>query len=658
MKRLIAFLCCPLLLVGQNDPIQWNKRVVVDSLTGLKQVAVANIDRDENRNVDLVLTANPESDGTEDPTQVNVLWLENLGNEIFQSHPIDYRLVGARGLAVGDLNGDGWPEVVAGSRSDTSRLMIYKNDGSPATGDWERFPIGGAAPNHYEILIVDLDQDGKNDIVDGIGDDANFGQVAEGGITDSIRFLKNQSLAETFDFESYLVAQTSSPSAVAVSDFNRDGLLDIAGSSWVDYSSINPVAGEHLSWWARVSDTVFVKEQELVNPYGGNDLQAVDFNNDGAQDLIAAGYKTGTLDLWLNDGNGNFNMQKVVDSNLTHPRHLYVNDIDSDGDPDIALTVDQENKLIWYENKGQLSFTRHVVDSGFSYAYAVCIFDLDGDGDNDLLATAQNSGELAWWENDLAEVKLVNAGFSDTLFFNDQQLKIKFDALNLGAKVSAHFNQGENSPQMEPGIEQVADSGFYTIVTRAGHYQTDLVFYYDSIAQWQNLTQLDESRLQICYWNDTLGVDGMWQLAGNAGQIVDMVNKSITVLDITNELHKYSRFTLCLTSGPSFVQSQHPAQVPVSIEHKAFPNPFNSQIKIALEIPPNNLKDLQTVELNIYNVLGQKIRTIFSGVLPAGPHRFFWNGINEAQNSVSSGWYFYRIKVGKRMVQGKILLVR
>ncbi|MCD6373890.1 MAG: T9SS type A sorting domain-containing protein [Caldisericaceae bacterium] len=655
--RLLICILLPVLLFAQNDPISWKKNVVLDTLIGIKKIALANIDRDAGRNTDIAFTSNPENDGHEDPYKLNVGWLKNTGDQVFEYHAVDYLLAGARGLAIGDLNGDGWPEIVAGSRSDSTPLIIYRNDSTPDAGIWPRTALGGVAPNNYAILIQDLDADGQLDIIDGFGDDANYGEANRGTIVDSIRFLKNRSTLSQFSFQFELIAQAPSPSALTIADFDDDGLLDVADLSWIDYSTLTPQSGENFKWWAQQPDTTFLEIQEIIDSYGGNDLQTADLNGDGSLDLIAAGYKTGTLDLWPNDGTGLFNSRTIIDQNLNHPRHLSLGDIDSDGDQDIALTVDAEDKIIWYENQGSLNFTKHVLDSSFTFAYFVKIYDLDGDGDADLIGTAQDAGQLAWWENDLAEEKLAGAGNPDTLSFNENKLLIDYQAPFSGGLTSVHFNHGANkdSLKLAAGIEKVVAAGIYTIVSHASSYQANALFRYDSLPEWQSLVGIDESRLRICYWNDSTKT---WQLFGDGGQVVDTLKKEITVLQINHEFHKYSKFTLALATGPSAIALSRKGNQSLQLQHVAFPNPFNSQVWIKFNVPENFSSTNQKVDLTVFNGAGQKVRTLLNGNLWPGQYRVVWDAKNDRQKSISSGWYFYQLKVGKLRTTGKILLIR
>ncbi len=655
IRKISFLLILSVALFGQSDPIAWQKHLISDTLTGAKMLVVVNLDRDSLRNMDVVVTANPEGDGVaEDSSLANVLWFKNLGNEQFEEHVVDYLLGGARGLAVGDLDSDGWAEIVAGARSDSTPLYWYKHNGNPLQSPWQRVAVGGPAPNHYAITIVDLDQDGRADIVDAFGDDANYGSANSGTVTDSVRFLRNLGLVDTLRFENRLIDLEPSPAALSVADFDKDGDLDVAGLSWTNYASLIPESSERLEWWAQQTDTSFVEAQDIKAFYAGNDVAAVDLDQDGDFDLVVAGYKNGTLDWWQNDGSGSFTVHSVLDSNLNHPRHLSVKDIDGDGDYDIALTVDDQNSLFWYENDGALNFTRHLVDGAFSYAYFVQAADLDGDGDCDLVATAQNAGQLAYWESDLAQEQVALAGSTDTLAFYAGRVRITYDTSSTGGLTSVFFNHGNNSDTLllGAGVQKVAPGGYYTIVSHAASYKATLIFRYDSIAEWQALLT-DENLLRICYWNEN--TDG-WEVVGSPDQLVDTLKNQITVFGVNQQLHKFSRFTLCTISGPSALPADK-GLVAKGWKHTGYPNPFNAHTVIGLEIPAS-VAGLQPVSVEIYNVLGQRVQTLFHGRLSAGRYRFVWKGRDAIGRNLSSGWYVYRVRVGSKQMTGRLLLVR
>jgi len=72
---------------------------------------------------------------------------------------------------------------------------------------------------------------------------------------------------------------------------------------------------------------------------------------------------------------------------------------------------------------------------------------------------------------------------------------------------------------------------------------------------------------------------------------------------------------------------------------KNYPNPFNPETDIFFSLPERT-----QVSLIIYNILGEKVKTLADGEMDAGTHSIHWNGRDEAGNSVASGVYFYRLK--------------
>ena len=82
---------------------------------------------------------------------------------------------------------------------------------------------------------------------------------------------------------------------------------------------------------------------------------------------------------------------------------------------------------------------------------------------------------------------------------------------------------------------------------------------------------------------------------------------------------------------------------PISPDHfvleQNYPNPFNSITTISY-----TLANAGTVTIEIYDVLGKKIRTLFHNKQISGHYSVNWNGKNELGNKVSSGVYFYKIK--------------
>jgi hypothetical protein len=84
-----------------------------------------------------------------------------------------------------------------------------------------------------------------------------------------------------------------------------------------------------------------------------------------------------------------------------------------------------------------------------------------------------------------------------------------------------------------------------------------------------------------------------------------------------------------------------------------YPNPFNPSTTIRYQIPTD-----ASVNLIIYNVQGQKIRTLISSEQKAGYYNVVWDGRNEAGQTVATGLYLYRVQAGSFVATQKMLMLK
>jgi hypothetical protein len=87
----------------------------------------------------------------------------------------------------------------------------------------------------------------------------------------------------------------------------------------------------------------------------------------------------------------------------------------------------------------------------------------------------------------------------------------------------------------------------------------------------------------------------------------------------------------------------------------AYPNPFNAHTVIPYHIGGESA---QPVRLEIYNVCGQRVRTLFHGVRAPGEYRAQWDGRGEDGISVGSGIYLCRMNAAGLQANRKISLLR
>jgi len=101
-----------------------------------------------------------------------------------------------------------------------------------------------------------------------------------------------------------------------------------------------------------------------------------------------------------------------------------------------------------------------------------------------------------------------------------------------------------------------------------------------------------------------------------------------------------------------------PAPVQVQTRPEAFalkdnyPNPFNPATTIKYALPEGEF-----VKLEIYNVVGQVVRTLVSGRQSAGRYVVQWDATNDSGHNLSSGIYFYRLQAGSQFTEVKKMLL-
>ena len=86
----------------------------------------------------------------------------------------------------------------------------------------------------------------------------------------------------------------------------------------------------------------------------------------------------------------------------------------------------------------------------------------------------------------------------------------------------------------------------------------------------------------------------------------------------------------------------------------AYPNPFNPNTTISFNLP-DEVKDLQ---LNIYNIRGQKIRSFSNLSTDPGYYNIVWEGYNDQYQNVTSGLYYCYLEYDGKYTCKKILYLK
>ena len=87
--------------------------------------------------------------------------------------------------------------------------------------------------------------------------------------------------------------------------------------------------------------------------------------------------------------------------------------------------------------------------------------------------------------------------------------------------------------------------------------------------------------------------------------------------------------------------------------HQNYPNPFNPTTEIQFDIP-----SATQINVSIFNLMGQKVKTLANKQAAPGYHIVQWDGTNEKGVSVSTGMYFYTLNTGNHSAMKKMLFLK
>jgi len=380
------------LAAGQKQQLRFANPVAYDSGgLGADSVAIGDLNGDGIQ--DLVV-ANGQQNGNGDFGEVAVL-LGN-GNGTFQS-AVTYSTgaYGATSVAVGDVNGDGIPDLVvgndcldlqgeicAGSIGAVS-VLLGNGDGTFQPAATYAIEYGGAS----SVALADLRGTGILDLVvtDLIQDGQNYESSA--GV-----LLGNGD--GTFQPAVNYNSGGDGSSSVAVGDFNGDGIPDIVVTNSCQSESCQSdgTVGVMLG----NGDGTF----QPVVTYDSGSLRSdwvatADLTGNGIVDLVVDGGAGNVVGVLLGNGDGTFQAPVTYIVDGVAGGKVAIGDVNGDGIPDLAVTdactklkdgACTDAKVIVLLGNGDGTFQPQIpYSTGGIGAFAVAIGDVNGDGRPDLV---------------------------------------------------------------------------------------------------------------------------------------------------------------------------------------------------------------------------------------------------------------------------------
>ena len=190
----------------------------------------------------------------------------------------------------------------------------------------------------------------------------------------------------------------TSPTSVALADFNRDGKLDLAVAN-SGSNDVTILLGDGAGGFRPAAASPFAAGNSP------NDIAAGDVNGDGNLDLAFANHDTTYLTVLNGDGKGGFRPapgSPFTVQSKPHPHGIVIADFNVDGKPDLATDDWQNNRITVVFNDGRGGF----LSPGVSFPvgkmpyYKLRAADLNKDGRADLVTTNFEGGNVTILLND------------------------------------------------------------------------------------------------------------------------------------------------------------------------------------------------------------------------------------------------------------------
>ena len=146
-----------------------------------------------------------------------------------------------------------------------------------------------------------------------------------------------------------------------------------------------------------------------------------------------------------------------------------------------------------------------------------------------------------------------------------------------------------------------------------------------------------------------------WKSSKNKSNLAPSGTGSMNFIGDTEYLHKRKNLLSQLLKYTSDDDDDDPETIPEKFEFSLgnYPNPFNPETIIRFSIPEDS-----NVKLEIFNIRGQRVRTLVNENLMRGNHQAVWNGIDENGRSVGSGIYMYRLQSEKQTMTRRMVLLK
>ena len=379
------------------------------------------------------------------------------------------------------------------------------------------------------------------------------------------------------------------PSPSEAADFNRDGKIDIL---------IGNAGNSILSLFTGNGNAVFQPEVAYTASNNVRGVAVCDLNGDGYFDAVTANRGGNNISIFINNGNGTFASAVNINTPGSQETAVMLTDANNDGIPDAFIGCYNSKEIVLMLGDGEGNFTYSSRSDLVGSPWAIAVGDINGDGNADVAAALSSYNRMGViFGNGAgglgAVTTYVSGSFPLAQDIGDLDGDNDLDLITsnyIGANFYVFKNNGSGSFTGSPVILPASSSG-------------------------SCITVHDRDN------------DGDLDMAG-----IDEVDDLLFIFNNG-------------TTGVSTVSGE----IPLSYSLKQnYPNPFNPVTRIDYDIAVPG----ETV-LNVYDILGNKVRTLVNEFQNAGKYSVEFSG-----ETLSSGVYYINISSGEFSETKSMILLK
>jgi len=567
------------------------------------------VDMDNDGDMDILATA------------YRIIWYENNGTQNFVPHIIEDNNISNYWAAYpADIDVDGDVDIFAASYTD-DKVLLYENNGKQ---HFTKHEVDDNADGASAVYAADIDGDQDIDAIVGsivedklIWYDLAF-NCAENDTTatSNIPFCQQDNPLTAH----ILSDEAINPTSVYAIDLDKDGDLDALSASWGD---------NMIAWYENVGNQNYTIHTIAAATTNVRDVYVDDVDKDGDLDVLSASY-TGVIAWYENDGHQNFTAHTISNSDAGSFSVFSIDidkdgiDVDKDGDIDVLSASSQDDKIAWYENDGNQSFTTHTITTAMDGANSVFAIDVDKDGDIDVLSSARAGKTIAWYENNgtqnfTTHIVSENATTATGVHADDVDADGDIDILASASSLFFFENDGNQS--------------FKT------HLVAPILGSLTSVFAADMDNDGDKDILTTGYSSsNSPSVISLYEL-GCLNNASNSTNPSMTTL---------SKTTDSATNETVTISETEVKEATSSLSIKIAPNPFKEETTIHYKVPTDT-----NVELAIYDLQGKRIKMLQrNSYHTAGNYQ-----INLNLSDYTSGIYFVQLQTPTDYKIEKLVLI-